>query len=310
MTGLASRLLYLLALLVGRLPWPWLWRLGDWLAARNLAANRRESKVTDCNLRLAFPDLDPGRRAALQREVMHTTARQALETLALWSRVRRDNLHELIVETYGTRHLDEAIAAGKGVLLAAPHFGNWELLNRWLAARTPLSILYAPPESKVMEGFLRLVRADADRVTQVRAEAAGVRQLLRYLRGGGVVGILPDQQPRGGEGEFAPFFGVPALTMTLFGRLAQRTGAAVLLAWCERLPGTGPDGRPRFALHLEPADPALADPDPARAVAALNAEVERVARRDPAQYQWTYKRYSLQPSGRGEDNPYWPECYR
>ena len=310
MTGLASRLLYLLALLVGRLPWPWLWRLGDWLAARNLAANRRESKVTDCNLRLAFPDLDPGRRAALLREVMHTTARQALETLALWSRVRRDNLDELIVEMYGTRHLDEAIAAGRGVLLAAPHFGNWELLNRWLAARTPLSILYAPPESKVMEGFLRLVRADADRVTQVRAEAAGVRQLLRYLRGGGVVGILPDQQPRGGEGEFAPFFGVPALTMTLFGRLAQRTGAAVLLAWCERLPGTGPDGRPRVALHLEPADPALADPDPARAVAALNAEVERVARRDPAQYQWTYKRYSLQPSGRGEDNPYWPECYR
>lgn len=310
MTALASRLLYLLALLLGRLPWPWLWQLGDRLAARNLAANRRESRVTDCNLRLAFPELDAGRRAVFKRDVLHTTARQALETLALWSRIRRDNLGELIVETHGTHHLDGAIAAGKGVVLAAPHFGNWELLNRWLAARTPLSILYAAPESKVMEGFLRLVRADADRVTQVRAEAAGVRQLLRYLRGGGVVGILPDQQPRGGEGEFAPFFGVPALTMTLFGRLANRTGAAVLLAWCERLPGTGPDGRPRFALHLEPADPAVADADPVRAVAALNAEVERIARRDPVQYQWTYKRYSLQPSGCGEDNPYWPECYR
>src|SRR5690606_6618515 len=297
-----------------------------------------------------------------------TTARQAMETVAIWSRTRRGNLDSLIVEMHGTRYLDEAIAAGRGVVLAAPHFGNWELLNRWLAARTPLSILYAPPSSKVMEGFLQLVRADEDRVTQVRAETAGVRQLLRYLRDGGVVGILPDQQPRGGEGEFAPFFGVPALTMTLFGKLAARTGAAVLLArfqrlaghgpggrprralllepvdprvadadaacavpgptmpvcgklaartgaavllaWCERLPGHGPGGRPRFALHLEPADPAVADPDPARAVAALNAEVERIARRDPVQYQWTYKRYSLQPSGRGEDNPYWPECYR
>lgn len=310
MSRLAARLLYLCALLVGRLPWPWLWWLGDRIAARNLAANRRESRVTDCNLRLAFPGMGPGERAELKRAVMHTTARQAMETVAIWSRTRRGNLDSLIVEMHGTRYLDEAIAAGRGVVLAAPHFGNWELLNRWLAARTPLSILYAPPSSRVMEGFLQLVRADENRVTQVRAETAGVRQLLRYLRDGGVVGILPDQQPRGGEGEFAPFFGVPALTMTLFGKLAARTGAAVLLAWCERLPGHGPGGRPRFALHLEPADPAVADPDPARAVAALNAEVERIARRDPVQYQWTYKRYSLQPSGRGEDNPYWPECYR
>src|SRR5690606_31482900 len=162
--------------------------------------NRRESKVTECNLRLAFPGMDPGERGELKHAVMHTTARQAMETVAIWSRTRRGNLDSLIVEMHGTRHLDEAIAAGRGVVLAAPHFGNWELLNPWLGARTPPSILYSPPSSKVMEGFLQLVRADEDRVTQVRAETAGVRQLLRYLRGGGVVGILPDQQPRGGEG--------------------------------------------------------------------------------------------------------------
>ena len=310
MTRIAARLLYLCAMAVGRLPWRWLRRAGDWLASRNLAADRRESRVTGCNLRLAFPDLDADGRAALKRSVMHSTARQALETLRLWTRPNRRNLDQLIVETHGAGHLDAAIAAGGGVIIAAPHFGNWELLNQWLAARTPLSILYAPPSSRVMEGFLQLVRADADQVTQVRAEAAGVRQLLRSLRAGGVVGILPDQQPRGGEGEFGPFFGVEALTMTLLGRLAHRSGATVLMAWCERLPGEGPDGRPRFALHVSPADPAVGAEDPCRAVAALNAEVERIARRDPAQYQWTYKRYSLRPSERGEDNPYWPECYR
>lgn len=310
MSRFIASVLYLCVALVGRLPWPWLWRTADWLARRNLAAGRRESRVTACNLRLAFPGLEDQERERLQRDVLHATARQALETLRLWSRPARDNLERLLVEVHGAAHLDRAIADGKGVIIAAPHFGNWELLNQWLAARTPLSILYAPPTSRVMDVFLQRVRADADRVTQVRAEAAGVRQLLRCLGTGGVVGILPDQQPRAGEGEFAPFFGVPALTMTLLGRLAQRSGATVLMAWCERLPGSGPGGAPRFALHIRPADRAVADPDPQRGVAALNAEVELIARRDPAQYQWTYKRYSLRPSGRGEDNPYWPECYR
>jgi len=127
------------------------------------------------------------------------------------------------------------------------------------------------------------------------------RYKLERLQKGGVVGILPDQQPKAGEGEFAPFFGKPALTMTLLGRLAARSGARVLFAWCERLPDTSP---PRFALHVQAAPEAVGDADPAHAVAALNAGIEAIARRDFAQYQWTYKRYTLRPPGSGEANPY------
>ena len=94
--------------------------------------------------------------------------------------------------------------------------------------------------------------------------------------------------------------------MSLMGRLAHRSGAQVVFAWCQRLPGDGP---PRFALHIEPADPAVADADPQVAAAAVNAHVEAIARRDMAQYQWTYKRYTLRPPGSGEHNPYWPDCY-
>ena len=146
--------------------------------------------------------------------------------------------------------------------------------------------------------FLQLVRG-VDNVRQVRAEGPAVRQLWKVLKDGGAVGILPDQQPKAGDGEFAPFFGVQALTMTLLARLAQRTGATVLLAWCERI-----DGGPGFALHIEPAPAAMADADGPRAVAALNAQVERIAARDLAQYQWTYKRYTLRPDGSGQPNPY------
>jgi KDO2-lipid IV(A) lauroyltransferase len=197
---------------------------------------------------------------------------------------------------------DAALADPRGLIVAAPHMGNWELLNQWLAIKTPLAILYRPPESAFGEAFLRRVRANAGgQVEQVRAEAAGVRTLLKRLQRGGVVGILPDQQPKAGEGEFAPFFGKPALTMTLLGRLAARSGAQVLFAWCERLPGSSP---PRFALHIQAPPAAVADPDPQVAVAALNAGIEAIARRDFSQYQWTYKRYTLRPAESGEANPY------
>lgn len=312
MTDLAARLLYALAALLTRLPWPWLVRLADALATRVLRRDSRAARVTRCNLDLAYPELLPGQREQLRQAVLRSTARQTLETLRLWTRPHAENL-ALIRERHGAEHLDAAIAAGNGVIVAAPHHGNWELLNQWLAARTPLAILYAPPESKIGEAFLQRVRASDDpaargdaRITQVRADGAGVRQLFKRLAAGGVVGILPDQQPKLGDGAFAPFFGVPALTMTLIGRLAARSGATVLLAWCERI---GTDDGPGFALHIEPAPAGVADADPATSVAALNAAIERIARRDPAQYQWTYKRFSLRPPGSGEDNPYWPDCY-
>ena len=303
MTRFVARVLYLLASALARLPWSWLLRLGDLVAAAWRWRDGRESRVARINLELAYPELLPAERAQWHRAILRTTGRQILETLRLWTRPHQENLG-LLRETHGTELFDAAIAAGRGVIVAAPHYGNWELLNQWLASRTPLAILYRPPESKIGEAFLNLVRADApDRVTQIRAEGPAVRQLWKLLNAGGVTGILPDQQPKAGDGEFAPFFGVPALTMTLLGRLAGRTGATVLFAYCERIDTH--TGAPGFALRIEPAPAQIGDADLVAATTALNAAVERIARRDPAQYQWTYKRYTLRPPGSGEENPYW-----
>ena len=301
MTEFAAALLYALAWSVARLPWPLLRALADGVAALSIAVNAREARVARRNLELIRPDLDGAAREMLMRDILRTTARQAFETLRLWTRPASRNLAE-IAEVHGEARFDAALLEPRGLLVAAPHMGNWELLNQWLAMKTPLAILYRPPESAIGEAFLRRVRANAGGdVEQVRAEAAGVRTLLKRLQKGGVVGILPDQQPKAGEGEFAPFFGKPALTMTLLGRLAQRSGAQVLLCWCERIPGTSP---PRFALHVEAAPEGVADADPQHAVAALNCGIEAIARRDFGQYQWTYKRYTLRPPGSGEANPY------
>lgn len=299
MTDFAARLLYLFAASVARMPWSWLMRIGDGIAGLWRRLDVRESRVCRRNLELAFPQSSAAERERLHRAILRVTARQALETLRLWTRPHARNL-ALIRESHGIDLFDDAVAAGKGLIVAAPHYGNWELLNQWLAAKTPISILYRPPKSAVAEAFLRLVRADAgDRVTQIRAEGPAVRQLWKLMKQGGVTGILPDQQPKAGDGEFAPFFGKRALTMTLLNRLAERSGATVLFAYCERI-GEGPE----FALRIEAAPPGIAAPDPVAGVYALNAAVENIARRDLAQYQWTYKRYTLRPPDSGEDNPY------
>ena len=311
MTGmqrLAAALLFALARCVGRLPWRWHRPIAHAIAWLWIRGGARESRVALRNLELAFPELAPAERVVLRGRVLVSTARQLLETMRIWTRPRADGL-ALIRAGAGEALFDAAIAGGRGVIVAAPHYGNWELLNQWLAARTPISILYAPPESRVGEDFLRRVRAaddDARRVTQVRAEASGVRQLLRTLRAGGVVGILPDQQPKGGDGEFAPFFGYPALTMTLLSRLAARSNAIVVFAWCERVAASDPASPPAFVVHVEPAPPEIASTAPDVGVRALNAMVESIAGRDPAQYQWTYKRYSRQLRARPDidANPY------
>lgn len=291
-----ARLLYRAAALLGRLPWPWLKRLSDLMAWCWLGLNARESRVARRNLELAYPELGTAERERLHREILYSTTRQTLEMLRTWTRPAPQNLARLTRD--GQALYDAALASGKGVIVAAPHFGNWELLNQWLSERGPIAIVYRPPESAARDGFLQIARG-AGNVTQVRAEGPAVRQLFKVLKAGGAVGILPDQQPKMGDGVFAPFFGLPALTMTLVNRLAERTGATVLYAWCER---TGPDLE--FALHVRPASALLADPDPVVAATALNAGIEAVARRDPAQYQWTYKRYTLRPPGSGEPNPY------
>ncbi|MBD9536897.1 MAG: lauroyl acyltransferase [Stenotrophomonas sp.] len=293
-----AKLYHRLATVLTHLPWSWQRTLADTVAWLWGGIDARESRVTRRNLELAYPELGADQRRRLHRQILRTTARQALETLYLWTHDPADNLARHLKQRNGQALYDAALASGKGVIVIAPHYGNWELLNQWLAERGPIAIVYAPPENPVGDEFLQLCRG-GDNVRQVRAEGPAVRQLFKVLKDGGATGILPDQQPKNGDGEFVPFFGVQALTMTLVNRLAERTGATLLYAWCERI---GPDLE--FALHVEPAEPAIADADLPTAVATLSAGIERIARRDPSQYQWTYKRYTLRPPGSGETDPY------
>lgn len=296
---LRAQALYWAAAAFTRLPWPLLSRLADALAWTWRRLDARESRVARRNLELAYPELLPSQRLDLHRRILRSTAHQLLESLYFWTRPHAHNLDRHLRQRHGQALYEAARRSGRGVIVVAPHFGNWELLNQWLASRGDITIVYLPPRSPTAEAFLRRVRGGGN-LGQVRAQSPAVRQLFKVLKGGGAVGILPDQQPKAGQGVFVPFFGVQALTMTLVNRLARRTGAIVLLAWCERI-----GARLDFALHVQPAPASIGDADPQIGAAALNAQIERIARRDPAQYQWTYKRFTLRPPGSGQANPYW-----
>lgn len=281
--------LYFLLRLIGRLPLRALHGIGAalgwllWVAPNPL---RRKAVQTLSHVRTEF-----GTKSShsLLKPALIELGKGALELCKIWSGNPQAALAQ-IREVRGVDHFDAALAAGKGLIIAAPHLGCWELLNFWLCSRTPIAIAYRPPRRPEIEPLLIRARG-ALAAEQVRAEGtAGVRALFKRLRAGGTLGILPDQQPKAGEGEFAAFFGTPALTMVLLSRLAQRTGATVLFAFAERLPkGAG------FRLHVRPAPEGIADPHLPAAVAALNRGVEDCVRIAPEQYQWAYKRYSIRP---------------
>jgi len=286
-------LLYLLLRLVSLFSLRTVHAVGGWLGRRALRAHSHSTHVTAVNLRLTRPGLTDAERAALLRRTMEEAGKSVTEVAAIWG-AGADRSLGLVREVVGGELFEAALASGKGVIVAAPHLGCWELLNYWLCSKTPMAILYRPPRIQAIEGLLRKVRGKLA-PEQVRAEGAGVRTLFKRLGAGGTVGILPDQRPREGEGVFAPFFGEDALTGVLLPRLAARTGATVLLSFAERLPEGG-----GFRIHVLPAPDGIDNADLDVACAALNRGVEQCVERAFEQYQWHYKRFNA--SGR---NPYW-----
>jgi len=284
---LSAHLVWAIFRLVAALPLPALQAVGGWLGRRRRGRGRR---IAEYNLALCFPELEPGQRQQLVDSALAGLGQGMFEAFAIWTRPRR--ALAWIGQVHGAERLQQARAAGKGVLILAPHLGAWELLNLYLAATGPGAVLYRPASSAALDEAIVRGRG-ALGMGQIPADRSAPRTIIRRLAAGDTIGILPDQQPRLGEGVFVPFFGVQALTMTLAPRLSQR--APTLLAWAERLPdGAG------FDLHFEPADAALRDPDPAVASAAMNAQIEALVRRHPEQYVWDYKRFSLRPEGEPE----------
>lgn len=232
----------------------------------------------------ALAGLTPAQRRRSVAEV----GRLFLEVPWLWFRDRERPVLPLIRQWHGTELVEAALADGRGLVLLTPHLGCFEMSACAYAERfgptRPITVLYRPAR----QAWLADVQTTARNRPNMQAAPAslgGVRQMIRALRKGETLGLLPDQVPPDGQGAWAPFFGRKAYTMTLAARLVQQTGCAVLLTWCERLPGAQ-----GFVMHYAPLPAPLPQGDE-EAAAAINRAMEWTIRQIPHQYLWGYNRY-------------------
>lgn len=268
--------------LLARLPLPLLYRLGGpfgWLvywSSGRYAARLRE------NLRLAgLADSESGYRKMLHANIREA-GRSVLELPWIWRRPL-PQVVDSVVACHGWAHLEAARALGKGVIMLTPHIGCFEVIGLYLAEKFPMTCMYRPPRYPALDKLMHQGR-ERGHMRLAPTDLGGVRLLLKALKRGEIIGVLPDQAPGNGEGEWAPFFGRPAYTMTLIGRLLESSGAAIVMCHSERLPqGKG------YALHFTPLSFDATESIPRQ----MNAALEAVIRNHPEQYMWSYNRYKI-----------------
>lgn len=251
-------------------------------------------QTTETNLRLCFPDLGKAERRQLAKRSLQHLGMTVMESGLVWGGAA-EQATRLIADVKGVELIEAALSEGKGLILLGPHTGNWELVGLYLAGLRSLTIMYQPPEHPAVDRFIRRART-RNGVKLVPTSTSGVKGLLRSLKRGELVAVLPDQVPPPNSGVFAPFFGEPALTVSIVYNLVQRTGAKVLLCYALR----SDQGDFQLAVMEPPAS--IYDADELAAVTALNRGVEAVVEQAPEQYQWEYKRFRKRPEG--VPNPY------
>lgn len=209
----------------------------------------------------------------------HESGKSILETLALWQK-SDPSLIKSVQTVHHWSLVKDALELGKGIIFLTPHLGCFEITSIYYGSKHPITVLYRPPKLQFLHKLI-LKGRQRPGVTLAEANASGVRKLMQALKRGEAIGILPDQIPAEGEGEWAPFFGKLAYTMTLASKLAEKTGASIIMAFGERLPnGQGYD------IHLSKVDSIAT-------TTLLNQAIERQIEQCPSQYLWQYDRYKV-----------------
>jgi KDO2-lipid IV(A) lauroyltransferase len=220
------------------------------------------------------------------RQTVTEHGKGMMELPALWLRSSRE-IASLVRDVNGIEIVEAAERMGKGIVYLTPHLGSFEVAAQWLALRAPMTVLYRPPRRVELEPLM-LAGRNKEGMKTATTDLKGVRVLLKALRKGETIGMLPDQVPSKGEGEWADFFGRPAYTMTLATRLAENSGAPIVICYTRRLPqGAG------FELNFSAMPERLPQESDGRWV---NRAMENLISRCPSQYLWSYRRHK-RPAG-------------
>lgn len=263
-----------------------------WLMWKRRTRSREVARV---NLSLCYPHQTDSERAIMIHDTLMQNGMTGAEMGPMWGYSQEKLLG--MIRTIHNEHLyDEVLNAPEGVLLMVPHLGNWEIISTYAAHKSQITAMYRPAKIKPFNDWM-VKRRKAVGANMVATTGEGVRALFDILKQGGVVGFLPDQEPKRERGVFVPFMGIDTLTPSLPQQLIQETGCKVIFAFSERLPNSK-----GFDLHFISPQPEQFSTDPIEAATAMNSAIAQCVSQCPAQYQWTYKRFKRRPNE--EKNPY------
>ena len=287
---------WLLLKSIGSLPRPLALRVGIMIGqlAHLILPHLRHH--AERNLRIAFPEADERER----RRIKHGTFRnlgRLLGEISQFPRFKRANIESVVVYD-GLENYLSAIAQGRGVILLTGHIGAWELsVYAHSIYGHPMSFLARRVDNPLVEQLAESQRARFGNRSIDKKNS--VREVLKTLKAGGVVGILADLNAAREEGVFCDFFGVPACTTAGVATLALRTGAVVLpgyIIWDE----AARIHRLHFEPPIETIDTGNQKDDVQLNTARYTAALEAIIRRHPNQWLWIHRRWRTRPPGEPE----------
>ena len=272
---------------IARLPYRALTGLGKAIGALTVHLPGERRRVARRNLDICFPDFDAAARDALLRATLRDLGAMFVEFALAWFGSERA-LAAVPCTIEGLEHLAACRERAQGVLLVGAHFSHLELCARLVSRRIRIAGMYRIMDDPVFERAVlcaRLGYADSMFTKE------DIRRTVKYLKGGGTLWYAPDQDMRGKDSVFAPFFGVAAATITATHHLARLSGAAVIPFFHKRNEHGG------YAIRLEAPLADFPTADVTADTARVNEFIERMVREAPSQYLWIHKRFKTRPAG-------------
>ena len=279
----------LILILTSLLPLKVIHLLGRGIGKLTWITNSRIRRIAEKNILHCFPELNNQQQIELVKKILNETGKVILETGKMWHQ-NPDKTLSMVKESENEHLIKQAQQQGRGVILAIPHYGSWELVGLYCAKHYAMTSMFAPQGNPQTDVLIQQARQRTG-AHLVPTDIHGVRAMSKALKKSELVAILPDQSPSE-NGVFIPFFKHPCYTMTLLPKLAKKTNAVVLFTYAQRLEDSS-----GFKLIFRESSEDLATLDLEQAMIHMNMDVEKLIRENPHQYQWTYKRFKKQLEG-------------
>lgn len=244
--------------------------------------------ITEVNIRLCFPDKTPKEQQQLVRNIFQNNAIGMLETSISWW--RGDKFLSMPITLKGKQYLDSALAQNKGVILLGAHFSTLDLGGRLLARFYNVGAMYRKHNNPLMDYVIKQGR---EKHLDQTIERRNLRGVLKALRNNQVIWYAPDQDFGPKHSVYAPFFNIPAATITATSRLAKLNNSPILMFTHHRSHDNS-----GYELELFPVLENFPSGNDVQDAARINQELEKGILKDPSQYMWVHRRFKTHPDGK------------